>query len=217
MGVRLIKKELIIWFFMLIFTGILSVFIHETGHGISAYLKGYPVSTGFNKVGDFGKRPRDIDFRAEHEKYENPWDMGPLLTLLLAIVFTYLLVRVDNTLLLYLIGGFAFVNSFLRLLPIIISYSFLLFKGSLVTEDEIVMGILWYKMLGLLILKYLPSMISVIVSAICLKNVLRIFYRRLPSLMSDGWLFTVTSLSAFLVLVKIIPFLDERFRIDWIR
>lgn len=214
---RLIRKELVIWFFILIFTGILSVFIHETAHGISAYLKGYPVSTGFNKVGDYGKMPHDKEFRAEHEKYENPWDMGPLLTLLLAIVFTYLLARVDNTLVLYLIGGFAFTNSFLRLLSMIISYSSLLFKGNLVTEDEIAMGILWYKMSGLLLLKYLPSIISIFVSAICLKNVLRLFNRKLPSLMSGGWLFTVTSISAFLALVKIIPFLDERFRIDWIR
>jgi len=168
-------------------------------------------------VGDYGKKPSDRDFRAEHGKYENPWDLGPLLTLLLAIVFTYLLAKVDNTSVLYLIGGFAFTNSFLRLLPMIISYSSLLFKGNLVTEDEIVMGILWYKMSGLLFLKYLPSIVSIFVSAICLMNVIRFLNKRLPSLMSYGWLFTVTSIGAFLVLVKIIPFLDEHFRINWIR
>lgn len=137
--------------------------------------------------------------------------------MLMAIVFTCLLARVENTVALYFIGSFAFANSFLRLLPMIISYSSLLFTGNLVKEDEIVMGILWYKMSGLLFLKYLPSFISIIVSAICLKNVLKLLNKKLPGLMSGGWFFTVTSLGAFLVLAKIIPILDECFRIDWIR
>lgn len=198
-------------------TGLLSVFLHETGHGVSAYLTGYPVSTGFNKVGDYGKKPSDPDFRAEHKNYEYPWDMGPFLTLLLAILFTCLLAKIDNPFLLYLVAGFAFANSLLRLLPMLNSYSFFLLTGNLITEDEIGMGILWYKRSGWSFLKYLPSIISLVVSAICLKNVIRLLNRKLPNLISAGWLFTVTSIGAFLVLVKIIPFLDERFRINWIR
>lgn len=83
------KKEFIYWFAMLIIAGIISTFIHEVGHGVSAYLKGHSVSTGFNKVGDYNKKPSEDNFREEHRKYKNPWDIGPFLTLLLAVVFTY--------------------------------------------------------------------------------------------------------------------------------
>ena len=61
--------------FVLILTGLLSVFLHETGHGVSAYLTGYPVSTSLIKWG-LWEKPSDPDFRAEHKNYEYPWDMG---------------------------------------------------------------------------------------------------------------------------------------------
>ena len=168
-------------------------------------------------MGDYGKKPSEHDFRAEHEHYESPWDLGPFLTLFLAIFFTCLLAKVNHPFLLYPVAGLAFANSLLRLLPMLNSYSSFLLTGNLIIEDEIVMGILWYKRSGLLFLKYLPSMISFAVSAICLKNVIRLLNRKLPNLMAAGWWFAVTSLGAFLALVKVIPFLDEHFRINWLR
>jgi len=68
------KNGFFYWFIILILAILLSSFLHEVGHGLSAYIKGYPVSTGFNKVGDYNKKPDDHDFREEHEKYSNPWD-----------------------------------------------------------------------------------------------------------------------------------------------
>lgn len=209
------KKAFIYWFVILIIAGIISIFIHEVGHGISAYLRGYPVSTGFNKVGDYNKRPSEDNFREEHKKYKNPWDMGPFLTLLLAVIFTYMLAWVDNKLLVYLTGSFAFVNALLRLIPMIGSYFSFIINGSLSIEDEIAMGTLWYQMSDIFLLKFIPSIISILVSVICLKYIFKSLSEKLPQLFTYRWPFTIISIGAFLVLMKIIQFLDEHVRINW--
>lgn len=46
-------ENMIYWFIFLIFTILISTFLHEVGHGLSASIKGHPVSTGFNRVGDY--------------------------------------------------------------------------------------------------------------------------------------------------------------------
>lgn len=209
------KKEFIFWFVMLIIAGIISVFIHEVGHGISAYLKGHPVSTGFNKVGDYNKKPSDENFREEHQKYKNPWDIGPLLTLLLAVLFTYMLTQVENKFLLYLAGSFAFINAFLRLIPVTRAYLSLLTTGNLAVEDEISMGILWSQMSGCLLLKFIPSIISIFVSVICLRYIFKSLNAKLPEIFRFRWSFLIISIIAFIVLMKIIQFLDEHVRINW--
>jgi len=209
------KIEFFYWFIFLILAILLSSFLHEVGHGFSAYIKGYPVSTGFNKVGDYNKKPGDHNFREEHKKYKNPWDIGPFLTLLLAIIFTYLIFQVSNKFLIYLFGGLAFANSFLRLIPMIRSYYSLLTTGSLALEDEIGIGNLWYQMSGIIILKYIPSIISIIVSVICLRYVLKALKIKLPELFSYNWSFTVISVGAFLVTMPIIKVLDKYLRINW--
>ena len=205
----------IYWFIFLIFTILVSAFLHEVGHGLSASIKGHPVSTGFNRVGDYNKRPGDDDFREEHKKYNNPWDFGPLLTLILAIVFTYLFFQVSNKFLIFLLGGLAFTNSFLRLIPMIRSYYYLAVTGSFALEDEISMGNLWYQMSGILIFKYIPSIISLVISLLCLKYVLTILPTKMPELFSDKWSFAVISFGAFIVSMPIITVLDKYIRINW--
>lgn len=143
------KKECFYLFIILMLAILITSFLHEVGHGVSAYIKGHPVSTGFNKVGDYNKKPGDNDFREEHQNYKNPWDMGPFLTLILAAIFTYLFFQVNNKFLIYCFGSLAFANSFLRLIPMIRSCYFLLTTGSLTIEDEVVMGNLWYQMSGI--------------------------------------------------------------------
>jgi len=81
---------LILWFILLVFSILISIFMHEIAHGLSAYLNDIPVSTGFNKVGDIYKKPEDEDFRKEHKNQKNYVDFGVIVTLLLAILFTYL-------------------------------------------------------------------------------------------------------------------------------
>lgn len=209
------KIEFAYWFVFLIIAILLSSFLHEVGHGLSAYVKGYPISTGFNKVGDYNKKPDDKNFRIQHEKYKNPWDIGPLLTLILAIIFTYLSFQVNNKFLIYLFGSLAFVNSLLRLIPMIRSYFSLVTTGNLALEDEIAMGTLWYHMSDILILKYVPSIISIIVSVICLKYVLKALKMKLPEIFLYRWSFTVISISALLVAIPLINLLDKNLRINW--
>jgi hypothetical protein len=209
------KTEFVKWFVFLIVAILLSSFLHEVGHGLSAYSRGYSISTGFNKVGDYNKKPSDINFRKQHNKYKNPWDMGPLFTLILATLFTYLIFQVNNKFLIYLFGSLAFVNSLLRLIPMIRSYLSLINTGSLAIEDEIAMGTLWYQMSDILILKYVPSIISIIVSVLCLKYVLKVLKMKLPELFPYRWSFTVISVSALLVAIPLINFLDQNLRINW--
>lgn len=54
---------IVIWTAILFVVVIASAFLHEDGHGIGARIDGIHVSTGFNKVGDYGKSPEDPDFR----------------------------------------------------------------------------------------------------------------------------------------------------------
>lgn len=209
------KTEFVKWFVFLIVAILLSSFLHEVGHGLSAYSRGHSISTGFNKVGDYNKKPSDNNFRKQHNRYKNPWDIGPLLTLILATLFTYLIFQVNNEFLIYLFGSLAFVNSFLRLIPMIRSYFSLINTGSLAIEDEIATGTLWYQMSDILILKYVPSIISIIVSVLCLKYVLKVLKMKLPELFSYRWSFTLISVSALLVAIPLINFLDQNLRINW--
>ncbi|MFW5992269.1 MAG: hypothetical protein ACOCQN_03665 [Halanaerobiaceae bacterium] len=208
------NKVLILWFVFLLIAILISSFTHEIGHGISAYMAGQPVSTGFDKVGDAGKTPADDDFREKHSQYENPWDLGPAVTLFLALLFTYLLFRTEDKLLLYLVGSLAIANSFLRLIPVVRSYFFLLFTGAPALEDEIGMGILWSQITGIQAIKHIPSLISIIVSIICLIFIYRGFRKKLPLLFSNRY-FTIVSLTALLVAIPVIKILDKYVRINW--
>ncbi|AZR72821.1 hypothetical protein BBF96_05085 [Anoxybacter fermentans] len=207
------KKEFIQWFLILLLTILISTFLHEVGHGVSAYLKGVPVSTGFNKVGNIYKSPGDEDFRS-HD-FKDSWDLGPIITWILAIIFTIALFKVNNKLPVVIIGSFAFTNSLLRLLPMINSYFSLLTSGRLAIEDEISMGLLWYEMSGITIMKYIPSLISILVSLICLHYVIKNLRKKIPALFQDKWSFTLISLTALIIAIPILNFLDQHVRINW--
>ena len=137
------KKSLFIWFIILVCCFISSTFLHEMGHGISDYAVGIHDSTGFNKVGQPYKKPSVPDFRKGRENFQNPWDMGPNVTLVLAVGFTLALIKTKNKnkMSTMIIGAFAFCNSLIRLIPMIHSYSGLLIKGSFFDEDEIGTGL----------------------------------------------------------------------------
>lgn len=212
------KKTLLKWFIILIFSFIVSTFLHEIGHGISSYSMGVPVSTGFNRVGQAFKKPHDLDFREGLENYENPWDMGPTTTLILAVGFTLWLIKIKskNQGITMIIGAFALSNSLIRLIPMIHSYLGLIMKGSFYMEDEIGTGILWYRLYSLEIMKYIPSLISIIVSLFCMYFVLKTLKIKLPSLFPKRDYFTIILVLAYVISFSIENNLDNIIRINWV-
>ncbi len=137
-------KLLVVWTLAL-FLGLMAFqFLHEVGHGFGSQLDGVHVSTGFNRVGDPGKRPSDPDFRSERMVTGNFGSgglLGPFTNWMLAIFFTaWLLHRTtaDGTTL--LIGVGAVANALMRLLAMSL---FILgaFMGRVHLEDEVLWGI----------------------------------------------------------------------------
>lgn len=54
------------WLVICIIVFLISIFLHECGHGLANHLRGISCSTGFNRVGDIYKYPKDVDFRATY-------------------------------------------------------------------------------------------------------------------------------------------------------
>ena len=211
-------KDFLKWFIILLFCFVISTFIHEMGHGISDYAVGIHDSTGFNKIGQPYKKPSDPDFRKGRENLQNPWDMGPNVTLILTVGFTLILIRskIKNKMTNLVIGAFAFCNSLIRLIPMFHSYLGLFTRGSFYDEDEIGTGLSWYNFHHLEIMKYVPSLISIIVSLICLYFVVNALKRKLPSLFSKGSVFVIICVVAYISSFAIETGLDNVIRINWV-
>lgn len=211
-------KAFLKWFIILLLSFIVSTFLHEIGHGISSAAVGVHVSTGFNRVGQVYKKPHDADFRKGLENYENPWDMGPNTTLILAIGFTLALTKIKtkNQTALIIVGAVALGNSLIRLVPMIHSYLGFVIKGSPYMEDEIGTGEIWYKLGHLGILKYAPSMISIIVSVLCLYFVIKNLKTKLPILFSKRIYFTLILVFAYILSFIVENRLDNILRINWV-
>lgn len=135
---------LVIWALLLFASFIFSVFLHEDGHGLGAKIDGVRVSTGFNKVGDYGKSPDDPDFRsAGNEGKFWAGVLGPATSWVLAIVFTVWLYRFkEPTWGALSIGALALANGLIRALPMLYFLIFAL-QGKPSMEDEVSWGI-WY-------------------------------------------------------------------------
>ncbi len=211
-------KDFLKWFLILLLCFVASTFIHEIGHGISDYAIGIHDSTGFNKVGQPYKKPSDPDFRKGRENLQNPWDMGPTFTLILAVGFTLILINTKdkNKMATTIIGAFAFSNSLIRLIPMIHSYLGLFIKGSFYDEDEIGTGLSWYNLHHYEIMKYIPSLISIIVSFICLYLVVHALKRELPCLFLKGSIFVIICVVAYIISFAIETGLDNVIRINWV-
>ncbi len=140
-----IRKSLLIWAVFLFLGSIISIFLHECAHGLGSHIEGIHVSTGFNRIGDAGKRPSDPDFRENlsFQRGKIVGDLsGPILNWMLAIFFTVLLYLKTNSDWLALVyGATSLSNSLARLIPM---GNFFLgaSMGNLVVEDEVSAGIL---------------------------------------------------------------------------
>ena len=135
---------LFIWAFFLIFSILLFTFLHECGHGFGAYLEGEHVSTGFNRVGDSGKKPDDPDFRSDYiikGKFNIRGFFGPLINLMGAVLFTVILwYRKSNNKWTLFIGAGALTNSFIRIVPMLVFFINAA-AGRVVLEDEVEWGL----------------------------------------------------------------------------
>ena len=202
---------IIIWFVLCNLSIIISVFIHECIHGFISSLNGEAVSTGFNRVGNIYKFPKDKDFRNNFNPPEknNFWDFAPQFNLLLAIIFTavfyfktYMGSAAD-----YIILAFALGNSVIRLIPMV----FALITRH--TEDEISQGEILVKISGKRILKYVPAVFSIMVSIACIVFIYMEIYKYGAAGMTIYnllWIFP-----SFILSFVILNVLDNHFRINW--
>ena len=90
-------KNVLRWLVICIIVFLISIFLHECGHGLANHLRGISCSTGFNRVGDIYKYPKDVDFRAAYRNAsESLLDFGVPITLLLASAGTFCACRLHG-------------------------------------------------------------------------------------------------------------------------
>ncbi len=136
-------SRLLLWAAGLLAAVVLSVFLHEAGHGLGARLDGIHVSTGFNQVGNAGRAPGDPDFRSHQPDGFWVGLLGPVTSWALALAFTGWFYRFKvPTLGALAVGTLALVNGLIRAMPML---SFLAagVAGRLHLEDEVGWS-LWY-------------------------------------------------------------------------
>jgi hypothetical protein len=135
---------LITWFLALSLGMVIFTFLHECGHGLGAQLDGIHLSTGFNRVGDFGKRPSDPDFRSNDSEsggLDSSGLLGPFTNWIFATLFTVLLLLSShpNRTVLFL-GAGAVVNVWARLWPMMLFF-LAAPLGRVHVEDEVGWGL----------------------------------------------------------------------------
>ncbi len=241
MHISSMTKNLTIWFIAISFSIFVSTFLHECAHGLGSYIMGVRVSTGFNRVGDYGKFPHEPDFRSNfilHGKIELGGFSGPLITWLLAIIFTLLLIRRDKqNFLTIFIGSMSVANSFLRIVPVFFFFISAI-SGNFVLEDEVAWGLNRtegvnfpmnlgdFKRLATyepeIFLSnpyiYIWPFISLLICSICLVS----SYKKLSSIFKDSlshslfkWVFGLIPLASFPLTFTLLNWLDGVIRINW--
>lgn len=134
---------LAVWTLVLFLAILPSVFLHEVGHGIGARLEGIHVSAGFNQVGDPGRSPDDLDFRAVADAGSSNVRgglPGPMTSWGLAILFTVWFYRFKQPSRgAMVVGAMAITNGFVRTLPTLAAFFFNQ-MGMPRLEDEIQWG-----------------------------------------------------------------------------
>lgn len=210
-------KKNITWFILCNIIFILSTFLHECAHGLQSYLARYPVSTGFNRVGNVYKFPQDFDFRYNFGNNQDyVIDAAVILTLLLAVIFTVTYYKRDikNEILSILILSVAYCNAVMRVIPSLMVVILALFRSTHI-EDESGVGQVWGSMISLPYVEYLPAIISIVISIVCihyLHKSVRSKYTRGRVWINNGIL-SLALISAFIIE----NYLDGIIRINWIR
>jgi len=213
-------------------------FLHECAHGFGASLDGAHVSTGFNRIGDAGKKPNDADFRSQRN-HQSAVDtgsfLGPALNWIASISFVVWLSkrRVGNVATL-LIGSAAVTNAWARLLPMLVFF-LSAFSGHVVLEDEVTWG-LWGMRAPMqldafkhaaqsdpvallskpefLVWPLLSLVISVICVVVAYRWLLRVYERQIRTRMAKG-AFMGVPLIVGPPMIVVLNLLDNFVRIDW--
>jgi hypothetical protein len=231
-----------IWAVLLFASFVFSIFLHEDGHGFGVMLDGIQVSTGFNKVGDYGKSPDDPDFRSTGTNGAF-WAgfLGPVTTWLLAIGFTIWFYRFKTPSGgAMMVGALAVANGLIRTLPML-SFLFCALQGQLHMEDEVGWGV-WY------VLKFcrpdlaatnldphsllatyptaflsdytfwISPLLSLSISLACLipayRRIFKVWENQFDS-RASRLLFGLFPMAAFLAATPVLNWLDRLIRINW--
>lgn len=235
------SKILSAWVAYLFLGLLIFTFLHECGHGFGSSLDGIHVSTGFNRVGDVGKRPADPDFRANRiiQRGMNISHLsGPFINWTLVIFFTaFLLSRTSSNLMTLFFGAGAVSNALMRFIPLT-RFFVNAALGNLVIEDEVSAGILAIKGLKLpmpfnefraltktqpaLFLSqpkiYIWPILSLTITTVCLAlachKLYRLHWPQLPSRFSR-WLFALMPILVWPLIFACTNVLDNLIRINW--
>ena len=207
------SRKYIIWFLVSLAVFMLSVFLHECGHGIANSIAGIPCSTGFNRVGDIYKFPSADDFRSYYGTTEPVLlDFGVPCTLVLSLTGAVLYARSKNRKLQYLGASLACGNSLLRLVPCLMVLLVPLATGSAHIEDEYETGQLLVERLGSGIWLYVPAVFSVIAAVSSLTIV---FVAALKRKISRPYVYVILAFLVFCTGMVLASVLDRYVRINW--
>jgi hypothetical protein len=211
---RLIKN-CFLWFLLCTFVFIISTFIHECGHGFSSALVGIPVSTGFNRLGNVFMYPKQPGFRTGLSSDNSLTDFGVPATLLLAVVFTliYNKRKFKGPIAETAVLSIALCNSLIRLLPALCVCIIPILTGKPHVEDELDTGMEIQKIFGANWMIYVPALISIAISAVCLFFILKkVRGQKIPGLKA----YTAFLALAYFSAITIENILDNLIRINWI-
>lgn len=201
------------WLMTCLIVLLISIFLHECGHGIANAVSGIECSTGFNRVGDIYKYPKDITFRQEYRQMPDVLlDFGVPCTLLLAILGTVLCYKSKKEHTQYLGFAVASTNSILRLIPCLMVVIIPFVTGSLHNEDELDTGLILAEKTGLEFFTFVPAVISIVISVICIVFIIKkARQRRIKHIVS----YALLVLASFAIGTVIANYLDNIFRINW--
>ncbi len=212
MTTRIIK--IFKWCLVCIIVFLISIFLHECGHGFANALRGIECSTGFNRVGDIYKYPRDTNFREEYSLVSDSlFDFGVPITLILAIVATVLFCNVQNRRIKQAALPFAVTNSIMRLIPCLWVVLAPLLTGNVHIEDEYGTGVVLAGRLGMPWLIYIPALFSIFISVICfIFIIVKMKKIMLFRTLSAYGLLLILSFDITMVIAN---YLDNILRINW--
>lgn len=206
-------NHILLWCTLCIIIFLSSIFIHEIGHGFANALRGVECSTGFNRVGDINKYPRDVNFREEYSAVSDSLlDFGVPITLILAIIGSVLFYKIKGKGKLVVLG-IAITNSMMRLIPCLYVILVPLFTGRIHNEDEYGTGLCLVKATGCSYLIYFPAFVSISISIGCMICI----YRKIRKDMSISKIcgYSFLTLFCFYITMIIANILDNILRINW--
>jgi hypothetical protein len=218
-------------------------FIHEVAHGFGFRLDNIHVSTGFNVVGESGKKPSDPDFNTNLpvRGMSTGLLLGPFTTWIFAILFTGILLHrsISNPTTL-VIGAAAVANALLRLIPITIFFIAALAgnisgvfqdeaKMSLGAIEDITLPISSAELSRLLETQseiflgnpgfYFWLIVSVSISIVCIvlayRHLFQLFGSRMQSRASKLVFGLIPFILFFIPALGVVSALDNIIRINW--